>query len=338
MIQICNWLLTRKCNLSCSYCGIARNKDDKPETYPDLNYYLKNEMSTEYIKDSLLKIKNHNDECFHIFYGGEPFLRKDLHEIINFCNDNNIHYTIISNNTDEIQKHIKNNFLNNVSKIQGFTASIDPLIFDNNISNDIKEKSMAGYNGLIDMKKYCKDVVAEITVMNENKKYLYDLVSKLHDEGINSDITFVDIVKTKYYDFSNIYDESLLVQRDKELEKIFDKIINENLNVHMANTLLPEILNSLPSNLDCEIEKDLHNISIDADGSIRLCLRIKGNTNTYINDIFDQHGFLNPSIETYLAWNKDEYCKGCNWTCMIMSKLINEKGGYEQLLHSVRDL
>lgn len=336
MIHICSWLLTRKCNLSCSYCGIVKNKKDKPKSYPDMKYYYQNEMSTDYIKTILKNIKIHNKNCFHIFYGGEPFLRKDLHEIINFCNKENIHYTIISNNTKEIQDHIEKNFVNKVSEIKGFTASVDPIIYDSNISNDIKEKSMMGYNGLIKMKKYCKDVVAEITVTNENKKYLYELVSNLHDNGINSDITFVDNAKTEYYDFSDVYDDNILVHRDKDLENTFDKIINNNLNVHMAEDLFPMILESLPSNYDCKMEKNLHNITIDADGSLRLCLRIKGNTNLTADKLFMAGGVIWMPVESTISWNKTEYCKLCNWTCVMMSKLLEDKISYENLVHTDR--
>lgn len=334
MIHICNWLLTRKCNLNCSYCGITINKNDKPKSYHDIKYYHQNEMSTEFIKNILKQLKLHNENIFNIFYGGEPFLRKDLSEIINFCNKENIHYTIISNNTNEIKHHIKNDFLEKVDEIKGFTASVDPIIYDPNITDDIKEKSLAGYNNLIEMKKYCNDVVAEVTVMNSNKKYLYELISNLHDNGINSDITFVDIAKSPFYDFSNVYDENILVNRDKELENTFNKIVNNNLNVHMADELFPEILNSLPSNFDCGLDKKLHNITIDSDGSLRLCLRVKGNLNISAEELFLNDGTdILPSIKTYISWNKFEYCKLCNWTCVMMSKLLEEKVDYKKLIH-----
>ena len=98
-IHIVNWLLTRKCNLSCDYCAIVKDYENKPEEYPDIKHYYKNEMSTGYVLSSLDLFRQHNPDAFHIFYGGEPLLRIDLAEIINFCNLNKIHYTIISNNT-----------------------------------------------------------------------------------------------------------------------------------------------------------------------------------------------------------------------------------------------
>lgn len=338
MIHICNWLLTRRCNLSCSYCGIARDKEDNPSCYPNLKYYQQNEMSTNFIISRLKEFKEHNPNCFHIFYGGEPFLRSDLCDIINFCNNEKILYTIISNNTAPIRRHIKNEFMPYIknSKIQGFTSSVDPVIFDkNNISDDIKKKSEMGIDGLMEINKHCKDLVAEITITNQNKKYLYDTVSFLTDKGINSSITVVDNSKTVYYDFSNIYDDNILINKDKELENTFNQIINNKLNVHMPDVILPQLLNSLPSDFDCGFEKSLHNITIDADGLLRLCLRIRGNTNISSENLFINHGQINPTVETNISWNKKEYCRKCNWTCVIMSKsLENDLTLNKDLVHS----
>jgi len=94
-IHIVNWLLTRRCNLHCDYCRIIRNYKTKPKEYPDIMYYVKNEIPTDMVLSGLEKLKKHNSQCFHIFYGGEPLLRKDLFEIINYCNNNKIYYTII---------------------------------------------------------------------------------------------------------------------------------------------------------------------------------------------------------------------------------------------------
>ena len=77
-IRIVNWLLTRRCNLDCSYCAITKNYKNKPSEYFDITHYYKNEMSTEYVIEGLRRFKEHNSNCFHLFYGGEPLLRTDL--------------------------------------------------------------------------------------------------------------------------------------------------------------------------------------------------------------------------------------------------------------------
>lgn len=344
-IRIVNWLLTRRCNLKCDYCAIVKNYTDKPKEYPDMSHYTRNEMTTDFVIDNLKRIKLHNPDAFHIFYGGEPLLRKDLADIINFCNDQDIHYTIISNNTEEIQPLIEDLVKNVKGKIKGFTASIDPVFFasiDSSqrsyIPEDRIRKSLQGFDNLKRMKEVCDDVVAEITVMKENQKYLYKLILLLTEEGINGDVTFIDIAKSPYYDFSNIYDESLLVRQSPELAQQFQSLSDDkDVDIHMKNTLLPEIWSILPSDMDCKINKGLHNISIDADGSIRLCLRIRGTLTpnlVSLDNLFNEENEVHPVALSIISSDKRKHCKLCNHTCQLMSKIIDENNlGPRDLVH-----
>lgn len=320
MIKCISWLLTRRCNLSCSYCKITKNYNNSP--YPPINYFLKNEMTTDYIINLLERFKKHNKDIFHIFMGGEPLMREDISDIVNYCNENNIFYTIISNNTDKIQDKVKNLF-SNTEYIKGFTTSVDPIIYEKNNSSDRFCKSSQGLKNLMKYKNGISDCVAEITVDNENIDYLIPLIENLTSKNICSDITFTDISKNKFYDFSNVLDHSLLVQKSDKLLEIFDYIIKNKLNVHMADKLLPRIFNILPSELNCNIQNNIHNITIDADGSIRLCLRIRG-VETPKNNLFsylDSNGKLNEMLIENIRLDKERHCKNCNWTCQIMSTL-----------------
>lgn len=335
-IRIVNWLLTRRCNLNCDYCAIVKDYDFKPPQYPDMQYYAKNEMTTSYIQNVLKLIKKHNPEAFHIFYGGEPLLRKDLPDIINFCNYHNIHYTIISNNTLQIQPLIKKLF-KETDYIQGFTSSVDPVLDSLNKGEDRIAKSIEGFNQLVEIKRQgkIKDVVAEITVMKHNVEYLYDLVKKLSENGINSDITFIDIAKNPYYDFANVHDKNQLVTKE-EAKKPIEKLLKSDFDIHMKEKLLPMIYDSLPSDMDCEIDKNLHNISIDADGSVRLCLRIRGVLTP--SRIKAHELFFDNEISTFLFLSikddKRKFCRLCNHTCYLMSQIINsEESDVKDLIH-----
>jgi MoaA/NifB/PqqE/SkfB family radical SAM enzyme len=296
--------------------------------YPKMSHYIRNEMTSEYIIKGLRKLKLHNPEAFHIWYGGEILLRKDLSDIINYCNKENIHYTIISNNTEKIQP-MMNELFTKVGYIEGFTASIDPIIFDNNkYTTDQFKKSLAGITKLTDYKDKIKDVVAEITVTNENLNYLFPLVKALTNQGINSDITFVDISKSPYYDFSDVENDDILVGKTTMLRDIINSIIDAKLNVHMRDTLLPKIYDILPSELDCKLDEDFHNLCVDADGTIRLCLRIRGEAtpaNFTLEGLLDENGILNPDINQVIAYDKKKYCLKCNHSCYIMSKMISDQ-------------
>ncbi len=343
-IRIVNWLITRKCNINCDYCSIVKNYPDMPSVYPKMEHYIKNEMSLEVIIKALANFKKHNPEAFHIWYGGEPTLRKDLADIINYCNDNNIHYTIISNNTDEIQPLIKRLF-EEVDYIEGFTSSVDPVQFDTDdrFAEDRIWKSIWGFKKLKELQTSgkVKDVVAEITVMNENQHLLYNLVKNLSSEGIYSDITFVDIAKNPYYDFSNIRDYSQLVKPTWELAStLMDMYNDKSLLIHMKDMLLPAMFDTLPSNMDCGLEKGIHNITVDADGTIRLCLRIRGTTTPKvfsITNLFDKSnpGTLNDVFQETITYDKKKFCRLCNHSCLLMSRYIDESGdGEDDLIHA----
>ena len=330
-IRIVNWLLTRRCNLDCDYCAIVKNYKDKPAEYPDINHYIKNEMTLDYVKKVLEQIKAHNPDAFHIWYGGEPLLQKGLPDIINFCNDNDIHYTIISNNTPQIQPLIKRLF-EKTDYIRGFTSSVDPIFnSSNSIGGDRVTKSIEGFKQLVKIKKEgrIKDVVAEITVMKHNVHHLYSLVKELSSEGINSDITFIDVAKNPYYDFSNVHDSNQLVTKE-EAKKSIEMLIESNFDIHMKDLLLPKIYESLPSNMDCKIEKNLHNVTIDADGTLRLCLRIRGvitPQNIMAHELFTKDDIkqVSPFAHICITEDKEKYCKLCNHTCQLMSQIIDSK-------------
>lgn len=325
-IRIVNWLLTRRCNLKCDYCAIVKNYASMPTEYPKMSHYLLNEMTTDDVISGLTKFKEHNPDAFHIFYGGEPMLRRDLPDIINFCNQEDIHYTIISNNTPEIKPMIKNLF-EKTDEVKGFTASIDPVIFDyEGNDSDRVRKSLEGIDSLLEIKQHVNDVVAEITVMNENLRHLHRLVNHLTLLGINSDITFIDISKSPYYDFSNITDQNLLVRQSAQLADQFQKLNDGKYNIHMKDLLLRGIWDTLPSNMDCKIDENLHNVSVDADGTIRLCLRIRGvHSPKLVNlkNLLDSTGRISPIAHSAIKTDKEKYCKLCNHTCHIMSKHID---------------
>ena len=333
-VQICNWLLTRRCNLKCSYCAIVKNYKGIPEEYPKMRYYHENEMSTEFIIEALGKFKLHNPDCFHIWYGGEPTLFVDLPEIINYCNDENIHYTVITNNTPAVQDRLED-LISKVSEVKGLTSSVDPL----GIDSYSEKKSQFGLEKLIQYKGVIKDLVAEITVSKSNIHKLYDTVKLLTENGISSSITFIDISKSPYYDFSNVKDSSMMVENESFLRKEIDRIIKDKLDVHMASSLLPKMLDNLPSHYDCEIEKNIHNMTIDADGTVRLCLRIKGTKlpNTKIVDCFMPDGKLKLFLKDWYSIDKTNYCCLCNWTCVMMSNIISKKeSDVDDLIHSDR--
>jgi MoaA/NifB/PqqE/SkfB family radical SAM enzyme len=337
MIDVFSWLITRKCNLKCSYCGISNPIKDTPKEYPNI---YQDESPAEYFIECLKRAKAYNPEAFHIFYGGEPFLKHNFSQILNFANEENLNYTVITNNSNAIQKYIEDVW-KKVGIIKGFTSSVDPIDPMTCTDLDRVAKSIQSMNRLITLKneKPEVDIVAEIVVDNNCIDRLYDLVEELLENGIIPIVNTIDIAKTKYYDFSNVTDRSLLVQKTPKVKEIFDRI-NADFGdkIHMGVDLLDVLYNALPSNYDCKVHKveNLNHMTVDFDGSVRLCLRIRGvKTPSFkFTSYFTEHGHL---LENFLLNNltidKTKYCHLCNWTCPMMSNLLT-KVPKEKLLHT----
>jgi len=325
-IQIANILLTRRCNLRCSYCRLVRDLPEVPE-YPLMDHYKENELDADGWIDIIARLKNNNPDVFLVIYGGEPFLYNDLPKVLNYCHEANVHYTVISNNTDGIQKRIES-VCEEIGGFYGFTSSVDPLMLkDGDDWDDVREKSRKGFERLKEMKESgkAKDVVAEITAFKSTLPYLYDTVKLLSDNGIYSSITTLDQQKNKYYDFSTISDTDELVPKDDYTKEVFKKIQDdESLLIHIPE-LLDKVYDDLPCNMRCNIFKDIHNVTIDADGSLRLCLRIRGiETPKYsFKDLIDEDGVVSKKFNDALEKDYEETCDGCIWTCMYMSGYYN---------------
>jgi len=331
-VEVLTCILTRRCNLSCYYCRISGcpNYKDKPKIYPSMADLIKNEKGCYWWIDVINRFMKHNPKIFVIFIGGEPFLYKQLVDIIMHAKVLDLNYTIISNSTKEL-KPIRDKFFREVGKIRGYTASIDPgfekLVSVDKHSEDSLRKSSEGFDTLIDLMKQglVEDPVAELTVTSESIHLVEGTIKTLDSFGIWSDLTVVDIAKTPYYDFSNITDEKLLVQQTDEVKEIFNRLINSDYKIHMKDLLLPSIFDILPANNNCDSCCNArHNLTIDADGSIRLCYRIRGEFGPGFTglDFVDRFGNLTRTtdkIQNVLAADKKLYCNGCAWTCPLMS-------------------
>lgn len=321
-IYIANILLTRRCNLSCSYCNIVRNYNDMPEQYPKMCHYRKNELTSSQWINIISRILLNNPDCFFIFYGGEPTLFDPLQDILKFCNDEDVNYTVISNNTPYARDKIYEIY-NNIGTLRGFTSSVDPVLFMKRKEDDISFKSRSGLENLSRMKEegIADDVVAEITVTKDSVPYLERVISQLTRKGIFSSITAIDDQKTKYYDFSNT-SACCLLEKNDDIRVIFD-ILKEKANrgelmIHIPD-MLDELYDSLPSVMKCDLPEDVHNVTIEPDGSFRLCLRIRGTATPLVTDMIDTNGKMTQEFIDSIKYDYNSHCKGCNWTCVMMT-------------------
>ena len=326
MINIANILLTRRCNLTCDYCRISSEIDyiTMPRDYPISDYYFNHEQSPDCWIDSINRLGKHNPDVFFILYGGEPFMYEGLVDIVKHLNQSNFYYTIISNCTHVDKMRA---FFEKINYVKGFTASIDPGFWKDPVNHE-KFKSRQGLEFLqyVIRENLTEDPVAEITADSYNVSDLEETVKMLSAVGITSCINFIDIAKNNYYDFSNITNPICLVNKDDNTKNIIDRLIKSDYKIHMKETLLQKLYNILPSELDCGIDEELHNITIDSDGSMRLCLRIKGIDvpKIKLRELINEDGRIIDTVKLTYQQDKASLCKKCNWSCMMMSQL-NQK-------------
>jgi organic radical activating enzyme len=347
MIQIVNWLLTRRCNYKCGYCGLIKNFPDQPSCYPNVADLAKKELSADQVIECLRKFKIHNPNCFHIFYGGEPFLYKGIGEVLAYCNKENIQYTVITNGSEFSRKELRK-LLNTgvIDHLEGLTCSIDPEpISSKHDLENVSYKTQTGFVTLNEFKDIVKDRVAEVTLTTKNLPNAMGLLRFLTNEGIYASLTSIDLRFNPAYDFSNIprSDYYLVLHKTWETRSFIKEVLmNGDLLIHMRS-ILPKLWDVLPRN-HCwskHLPDNIHNISIDADGSLRLCLRIRGEFCPLKNvvDLLDNDGNITELeyLKMKIAQDRNLLCDGCNWTCRLMSKeTIEDEKKVKDLLHSDR--
>ena len=162
------------------------------------------------------------------------------------------------------------------------------------------------------------DCTAEITVDDNNVDYLYGTVKALTKNGIWSSITIAETKKNKYYDFASDLSSSLAtpVVINEPFLQIYNGAKSGDLLVHV-----PEVVKALPEIAPMNFTTcgGLDNtITIEPDGAIRLCLRIRGPrvSKFKVEDFNNKENYLD-----LLGAHEEDYdncCEGCAWTCSMM--------------------
>jgi radical SAM protein with 4Fe4S-binding SPASM domain len=340
-IHIATWLLTRRCNLKCSYCRISKTYANDPYSVKTL---LKKDIDFSYLIDSICRIKSNNPESYNIFLGGEPTQYRELKDLVLRCNKENILYTIVSNMSGSSLETIKD-LLTSLDYIDGISFSLDPVVFMSSGrggggGGDRTKKSSNALNSikfLMDQSgKKVRDIVAEVVSDAKSLAFLPGLVSYLTGAGVWSSVSVVESGETNYYDFAEVLDPKLLIKPNNVSRTVFSYVLKEarkgNLKVlaHESLVVLMDCIENQKPYM-CNIEENANNLVIDSDGSLRLCLRLRGTESTKfkVTDILNKDGSIHEEnmnrFKDALRKDKELYCKGCLWTCMMFSDLLANK-------------
>ena len=284
--------ITGQCNLNCAFC-YGKSKANDLSTTQIFN-----------LIDGLSSMR-----VFQLAIGGgEPFLRKDIFEVIDYCRQKNIIANITTNGTlvtDYVAKKIKNK----VGQVNiSYNESVAVNKFENALSILLKNDINVGINLLI-----TKDILPEFD----------KIIKKL----LNYKITKIIVLRPKPSLNRRWYEENKLIKKELlELKRILGKY-NKRINVDCSLTCL---MYDIPSQ---ELKS---NGVYGCVAGVRFCT-IKNNGDVYPCSFFSTKEFLAGNIlktdfktiwqrtETFKKFRKmnnkikgncgsceiRNYCKGC---------------------------
>jgi len=170
--------VTHRCNLKCNICDIRK---DLPIE----------ELNTEEIKDLIKQAMDWGVEEF-VLSGGEPFVREDIFEVLDFVRSIGYHTGILTNGVLLTEDFINRILPYLVSNTLSLSISLDALT--GGIHDDIRglngcfEKTLAALKTLSKLKKRHPGINFNTIsiILNENLEELVSLANFLKSLGVNS--------------------------------------------------------------------------------------------------------------------------------------------------------
>lgn len=264
--------LTERCNLKCRQCDLWGSKNKRQE------------LNTQQWKDIFIKIKNWVGDSYQLnFGGGEPFMREDMVELIEFCAANDITTALVTNAT-----LLNKNIIRSLSKIKTLTLHISLDGFNKETHNDLRGKGV--YENIIDAlctfktnNRKCHVVLITV-IMNGNFK---EIIPMLNSLVIDKKLADFQIVQALWIsDPANMYENewykknalwphedkigSLLLTIDNliELKKKNAPILNPVKQLQFFKLYFTQLGNCVPV-FPCDIGS--RNFLINPSGEILLC-------------------------------------------------------------------
>ncbi|MCM8803575.1 MAG: radical SAM protein [Candidatus Omnitrophica bacterium] len=205
---------TFRCNLHCKYCGIWKTP--------------KREMTTQQIKKAMKEFAGAGT-IFWTFTGGEPLLRKDIGELVNYAKSL---FPIVTLTTNAL---LLKERIEEIKNVNYFTISIDgpKEITDFNRGKGTFDKTLEGIKIARD---YGKDVVINAVISKANVKNNFYGIRKLIDIASNfgCKLNFSTLYVDQFNNSNKGIKDTLLTneERIRALEFI-RKMKNEKFNFIM---------------------------------------------------------------------------------------------------------
>ena len=304
--------LTHACNSNCKYCSLFRKK------YP-------NELTTNEWKIVILELRKWLGTFYLNLCGGEPFLRKDIFEIIKFANRLGIITDVTTNGSLFDDRNIENTLNSGLSKIIFSLEGVRRETHDETRQKGQFDKIMFA----IDSLKNKKINITLNTVINRyNLDELPDLVKFTHKNRLNG-IKFVE-VRVEFIKDKKMR-EDVWPKDKKKVNQIMDELIRlkhegypifnslQNLELIRRYFLIPS-----PKFKDIYCNLPFDQLCIGANGDVLPCF--------LANEFFPKNiGNLrlnNPKS----IWKSEAYVKSrkqrrfCDRNCMMGEGYLSNEG------------
>jgi len=224
--------VTYRCNLSCKYCGIW-------------SYKIK-EMTTEEAKRAIKEFADAG--TFHwVFTGGEPLLREDIGELVNYLKDFGVAVTLTTNGT-LLKKRI-----DEVKNVDYFVVSLDG---PKEINDEVRGEGVfdKAIEGVKEARKRGIEVVINATLSRKNiENNFYGIrklieIAKELDARLNFSVIYKDLYNQRDDFHKNRIDPifpskeelvSALEFIQKEKRKNKDLILFSDPNIEQLKRLKP---------------------------------------------------------------------------------------------------
>ena len=272
--------VTNRCPLDCRMCGVK---------YLD----RKTELSTEALKKIILEISRYGGDQSILFTGGEPFLRKDIFELIKYSHSIGLPTEVVSNgqliNEELAEKIVKSGLQNIAISFDGATAATYESI---RVAPGSFEKAKKAIMLLAQKKKKNNgqgpQISAWTTMMKQNIPELYDIL--LLAKKLGAEVIVYHPVIVNQTDMQNTTSRSPLWPDENSL-KIFEnqmKKITAYHNRHGFVAFLHDPAYFLKYFRGQDLHKDwqcnpFEFLNIGPDGNMQTCGDTFGNAKEGVN-------------------------------------------------------
>lgn len=267
------------CNFKCQHCDLWRVKTE-PRKY----------LKTNQVKRLLRQLRDWLGPFRLVLTGAEPFLRKDILEIIAFASKNDI-YTVLTTNGWLVDEELAKRIV--TSGLDVFNVSLDGA---QSSTHDVLRGKREAYQRAIRTLRLVKEtrgkkktfvIYINTVIMEPNVEELIDLVKLTKKEGIDG-VRFQALESKQLfgdakYDPAWFKSNPLWPKSSKKLVKILDKLAQLKKQGYPIKNTLKELedLKAYYKN-PIEIAKKykfcftgVRNFAIDEYGNVKLCFGMK---------------------------------------------------------------